>query len=338
MVCDVYLLVVLLLTTPFTFAAVSEDTCSPYDIHAELGSSLVLPLEHKTLSDKDTLRWAHNGTRIFYRQANRIRVGKPTDIHADGSLLLHKLDFSDAGDYKADVLNASNTRINGRVASLCVTTPKVPKPMVPKPVVTFVCGSDGAVATLNCNCNVLNVVFAWTQAGRIIKGETKATLSVTLAKLNGYKDFRCSVEHGGTSQVQSNPVWLKCPVIYCFNAITVMATVTGGVVLILLLLTVTSVLCHRRRKPRSQEAPPMVTSALPMVTTTELHNTDDNTNYEIMRPSGFTPRPSPTLYGRDDLLSVSKGQEGPQTTASEEKREPSPIPKPRTKAAQAAKK
>ncbi|CAL8359275.1 unnamed protein product [Lota lota] len=329
MVYDVYLLLVLLLTTSFIFAGVSKETC---DIHALVGQSLTLALDQKMLSMKDVLRWTHNKTVIFYRTSALVRTGKPTDVNAAGSLQLRGLSFSSAGDYKADVLNETGARINGWIGHVCVME------KVSTPEATFLCGSSGAVATLNCNVlNPRDVLFEWTHDGQLLKGETKPTLSVSLATFTGDKDFSCRVRNAA-SDAQSNAVRLKCkpppppppPKIYCFKASTVMAAVTGGGGLILLLLIITIVSCYRQKK----EAKPVHQADLPMVPTTK---TDHVTSeYEIMHPSGdsrgLSPSPSPTAQGQDVILSVAKAQGGLRTTSPEEKRGPSPVPKPRTKA------
>lgn len=324
MVC-VYLLVVLL-TTSFTFAGVSKDTC---DIHALVGHSLTIALDDKTLLD-DILRWTHNNTVIFQRESI-VRVGKPTDIDAAGSLLLRDLNFSSAGVYHADMRNATGVRINGWHGRVCVMV------KVSRPKVTFFCRSGGAAAMLNCDVlNPRDVVFAWTHKGRLLVGETKPTLSVSLAKFKGDKDFSCSVRNAA-SEDQSCTVRLKCepppPMTYCFKATTVMAAVAGGIGLLLLFFMVSLVSCFRRNK----QTRPKPQADLPMVPTTELRKADRVIpDYEVMLPSGVSPgtsrKPSPKVHGQDVLLSVAKAQEGHGTPAPEGKREPSPVPKPRTKA------
>uniref|UniRef100_A0A8C5CZQ6 Ig-like domain-containing protein n=1 Tax=Gadus morhua TaxID=8049 RepID=A0A8C5CZQ6_GADMO len=211
MVCDDYRLFVLLLTTSSIVAAVSEETLNVY---ALLGSNLTLSLDQKLLSYQDTLRWTHNNKVIFSRLSGVVHRGKPTDIDAAGSLQLLNLSDSSAGDYKADVYDRT-----GKVST---------------PVVTILCGSSGVTATLKCD--VLNrkyVVYAWTHEGQLLTGETKPTLSVSLAKFKGDKGFGCSVSNSA-SKAQSNTVQLKCkppppplppptPKDYCFKASTVMA-------------------------------------------------------------------------------------------------------------------
>ena len=77
--------------------------------------------------------------------------------------------------------------------------------------------------------------YAWTHEGQLLTGETKPTLSVSLAKFKGDKGFGCSVSNSA-SKAQSNTVQLKCkppppplppptPKDYCFKASTVMAVV-----------------------------------------------------------------------------------------------------------------
>ncbi|XP_056455659.1 uncharacterized protein LOC130389752 [Gadus chalcogrammus] len=226
MVCDDYRLFVLLLTTSSIVAAVSEETLNVY---ALLGSNLTLSLGQKLLSYQDTLRWTQNNKVIFSRLFGVVRPGKPTDVDAAGSLQLLNLSDSSAGDYKADVYDRTGVRVNGWSGKVYVVE------KVSTPVVTFLCGSSGATATLKCDVrNPKHVVFAWTHEGQLLTGETKPTLSVSLAKFKGNKVFGCSVSNSA-SKAQSNAVQLKCkpppplppptPKDYCFKASTVMAAV-----------------------------------------------------------------------------------------------------------------
>ncbi|CAL8295579.1 unnamed protein product [Boreogadus saida] len=235
MVCDDYRLFVLLLTTSSIVAAVSEET---FNVYALLGSNLTLPLDQKLLSDRDTLRWAHNSKAIFSRSSGVVSRGMPTDVDAAGSLQLLNLSDSSAGDYKADVHNRTRVRVNGWSGHVYVVE------KVSTPVVTFLCDSSGATATLKCDVrNPKHVVFAWTHEGQLLTGETKPTLSVSLAKFKGDKGFSCSVSNSA-SKAQSNAVQLKLkckqpplpppplppptpptPKDYCFKASTIMAAV-----------------------------------------------------------------------------------------------------------------
>ena len=341
MVHNVHRLLVLLLTTSSIIAQVSKESCN---INALIGSNLSISLDQRMPSNsKNTLRWTHNSTVIFYRTDGRVRLGMPTGVDAGGSLQLLNLSFSSAGVYKADVLNATGVRVNGWSGSVCVVE------KVSTPVVTFLCGSSGATATLNCDVlNPRDVVFAWTHEGQLLKGETKPTLSVSLATFKGDKGFSCSVSNIA-SKDKSNAVWLKCepPLppptkLYCFKASTVMATVMGGVGLILLLFIITVVTCYRRKKAPTPED----REELTMSPATKFLKSDSIPDYEIMHPSGDTPCPSPklspgpssTVYGQDVVPSFAKAQEGLGPTSPEGKRGPSPVPKPRTNAPQAAKK
>ncbi|CAL8321129.1 unnamed protein product [Gadus morhua 'NCC'] len=322
--------------------AVSEETLNVY---ALLGSNLTLSFDQKLLSYQDTLRWTHNNKVIFSRSFGVVRPGKPTDIDAAGSLQLLNLSDSSAGDYKADVYNRTGVRVNGWSGKVYV--------IVSTPVVTFLCGSSGATATLKCDVrNPKYVVFAWTHEGQLLTGETKPTLSVSLAKFKGDKGFSCSVSNGA-SKAQSNTVQLKCkpppppppppPKVYCFNASTVMAAVAGGVGLIMLLFIITVVACSRQKKAQTPEQQ----EDLLMASAAKLFKTDNGIqDYEIMHPSGETPRPSPmlshgplpTVYSQEVVPSVAKAQDNLGPTSTEVKRGPSPVPKPRTKAPKAPEK
>ncbi|KAJ3596291.1 hypothetical protein NHX12_002700 [Muraenolepis orangiensis] len=339
MLCDVHLLVGLLLTwSSLALAArvISEDPCV---VHALVGRSLTLPLERRTLGDRDELRWTHNNKVVYHRAFGAVRVGRANDVDVAGSLLLTRLEFSDAGVYQAVVLNATQSRVNGWRGRVCITE------KASKPRVSFACG------VVALSCDVLDpqkdLVFSWTHQGQILEGETKPWLNVSLATLkNGRRDFGCSVRNGA-SQDQSDVVRLKCdvpsPGTYCFTAGVVMAGVAGGGGLLLLLLVITIVTCSRQQKKKRTEPEPRVD--LPMVPTTQLHKADRaRQDYQIMLPAGTSPgpspkpipRPSPTVLGQDALLSVTKAQEGHRTAdPGEGKPERSPVPKPRNRAPQA---
>ena len=355
MVYDVYRLLLLLLTTSSIVAEFSEETCNVY---ALIGQNLTLTLEQRMLNIRDELRWTHNQTIVFSRTSGVVRKGRGTDIDEAGSLKLLDLGFSSAGSYQADVINGTGARVNGWSGRVCVVE------KVPTPVLTFLCGSSGTTATLNCTALQLrDVVFAWTHGGQPLKGEKKPTLRVSLAKFKGDGGFSCSVSYGA-SKAQSNAVRLKCkpppppttpppttppppsptPIVYCIKASTVMAAVTGGVSLILLLFIITVVACYRRKKapaptPEHPEGLPM--GLVPMCLKTDNGIPD----YEIMLPSIDTPRtspkPSPGPSHTDAVQGVNpsfaKAQQGLGSTSPELKPGRSPVPKPRKIAPMAAK-
>ncbi|KAF7660785.1 hypothetical protein LDENG_00275370 [Lucifuga dentata] len=95
----------------------NKDTC---DLYATVGQNVTLPLANKALDNTDMLRWTHNNTIIFYRQQRRVSVGKPEDISVTGSLLLRNLKFSNAGIYKALVLNKNDTLVKQQTSQLCM--------------------------------------------------------------------------------------------------------------------------------------------------------------------------------------------------------------------------
>ena len=363
MVYYVYRLLLLLLTTSSIVAEFSKETCNVY---ALIGQNLTITLEQRMLNIRDELRWTHNQTIVFSRTSGVVRMGREMDVDAVGSLKLLDLGFSSAGSYKADVINGTGARVNGWSGRVCVVE------KVPTPALTFLCGSSGATATLNCALQPRDVVFAWTRGGQPLKGETKPTLSVSLAKFKDDGGFSCSVSNGA-SKAQSNAVRLQCksppplpppppppaaapaaappaatpvPIVYCFKATTVGAAVTGGSSLILLLFIITVVACYRRKKAPAPAPTPEHPEGLPMGLAPMCLKTDNGIpDYEIMLPSIDTPRPSPkpspgpshTDAGQGVNPSVAKAQQGLGSTSPEVKPGCSPVPKPRKNAPKAAK-
>ena len=111
----------------------------------------------------------------------------------------------------------------------------------------------------------------------------------------------------------------------------------------MLLFIITVVACSRQKKAQTPEQQ----EDLLMASAAKLFKTDNGIqDYEIMHPSGETPRPSPmlshgplpTVYSQEVVPSVAKAQDNLGPTSTEVKRGPSPVPKPRTKAPKAPEK
>lgn len=308
----------------------AKDAC---DLYATVGQSVTVPFVYVAKANTDTMRWTHNSTIVFYGQSRRVTVGKPSDVSANGSLLLKNLKFSSAGIYKAVVLNENGTFVSGWMGHLCVLA------KVSKPEVKFFCDTKASVVSLTCNvAESQGLEFSWTLDGKVFTSETRQTLRMSLAHLKGENNFACSAankvskEKSSTVRPTCKPPTSTPPTLPCFTQKTVLAALAGGVSLILLLLIIIVVilcLCRRRYKA-------LINLNKDQVLPLNEYEQPDSTSqdYETMSPTpDASPKPSP----RAGNSAVS--QFGPQTSSKPaelstpaEVKEPSPVPKPRKKA------
>ncbi|KAJ8402291.1 hypothetical protein AAFF_G00371560 [Aldrovandia affinis] len=97
----------------------NEEPCE----YKAVGESMTIPLQRQSQCEEDSLSWKFSSKQIFYKKGKDIRTGKPSDITADGSLLLTDLQVDNAGTYKAE-LHGTDGKLCGRAtADLCVIDP-----------------------------------------------------------------------------------------------------------------------------------------------------------------------------------------------------------------------
>lgn len=335
MACFAITLGVIILSGFIKLSAAKKDIC---DLYAAVGQTL--PLVHAGLANTDGLRWTHNNTIIFYRQQDRVSVGKPDDISVNGSLLLKNLKASSAGIYKAHVLHLNGTMTNTWTGNLCMMD------KVSKPQLSYVCDFKSSAVNLNCNVAIpQGLVFSWTLDEKTLTSETKQTLSISLTHLKGERSFTCSVTNK-VSKEKSDPVRPSCkspsppfPTLLCFTPKTVLAVLAGGSSLILLLLIITVILCCRRSRNKSKMRL-RDKGELRMLSLNKREPESISPDYETMHPTEDSstppsPKPSPRVcYQNVSQPEVQTESRPPLLSTAAEDHQPSPVPKPRTKAPQ----
>lgn len=319
-------------------SAANKDTC---DLYGAVGQSLTLPLAYEGLTNTHVLRWTHNNTLIFLRQQGKVTIGKTEDVSASGSLLLRNLQFKSAGAYQADVLDSNATLSKTWSGRLCVIE------KVPKPQLTYVCDFKSKAVHLTCNvAKPQGLAFSWTLDGKTLTSETKQTLSISLEQLKGERSFTCAVANKASME-RSETVRPACkspppspppPPLVCLTRKTVVAAAAGGVSVILLMLIIIIVLCcclrRNKSKLRVKEK-----GELRMLSLTKREPDSSGPVYETMHPGEDSPSPCPKASERACYQSVSEpeaqiGNRPLQLPTAAEEREPSPVPKPRTKGPQ----
>ncbi|XP_032379477.1 uncharacterized protein LOC116694104 [Etheostoma spectabile] len=305
MACFAATLGVIILAGFLNLSAANQDTC---DLYAVVGlQSLLLPFTYDGLANSHVLRWTHNSTIIFYREKGRVSVGKSEDIFIAGSLLLKNLQFSSAGTYRANVLNPNGTLAKTWTQRICMMD------KVSKPQLTYMCDPKSSAVNLYCHvASPQGLVFSWILDEKTLTGETRQTLSISLAKLKGETSFTCSVANK-VSKEKSDTVRPTCkgpppPTLFCFTSTTVVAVLAGGVSLILLLLIIIIVLCCCHRRIKTQTRP----RELRMLSVNKRESDSISPEYETTHPNEYTEN-------RPAHLSIDS-----------EVKQPSPVPKPRT--------
>ncbi|XP_068169863.1 T-cell surface antigen CD2-like [Antennarius striatus] len=310
-------------------SAADEDTC---ELYAAVGQSVTLPFVYNELKSTYVLRWTHNSSIIFYKQG-LISIGKSTDITATGSLMLKNLQLSNAGSYQAKLLYPNGTLAKTWTGRLCLMD------KVSKPKLTYICDFKSFAVNLSCYvANPHGLVFSWELDEKTLTAETRQQLSISLAQLKGERDFTCSVENK-ISKEKSDTVSPICknpspPALLCFTSKPVVAVFIGGAGLILLLFTIVIILCCRhgcnKTEMRSRD-----NGELRMVSVRKREAEHIRLEYETMHPSDcppLVPEPSP----RSCYESVSQPEAETENkqqllSTTAERRQPSPVPKPRTK-------
>lgn len=320
------------------------------DLHAAPGQSLALPFAFHRLTQQHMVRWTHDSKIVFYRERGRVSEGKEADVAANGSLLLADLQASAAGLYRVNVLHPNATPADSWSGRLCV------EERVLKPRLGYACDSRSAVVNLDCLvANPRGLDFQWALDGKRLESESGQRLSVSLAKLKGQGSFTCSAANK-VSKAESDGVRPVCkspppppppppptpppptpPLLLCYRAITVKAVFAGGACLILLLLTVVIVQCcssSKRGRGRVREK-----QELGMVAISQRDPGSVGPQYETMQSTAESQVLSTEPSARTCSESVphpdsaKTGNSPPHLSATAEVKQPSPVPKPRTKTA-----
>ncbi|XP_047452528.1 SLAM family member 9-like [Mugil cephalus] len=319
MACFYATLVVIALLGCINLSAADKDTVKEF--YAVVGQqSLTLPFVYKELTNSHVLRWTHNRTIIFYRQQGRVSVGKSSDISTTGSFFLRNLAFSSSGLYEATVLHPNGTAAIKWTGHLFVMS------KVSKPRVTYVC--DATLRSVNLNCYVDNpqgLVFSWTLDKKVLTGETRQTLSLSLPLQVG-SHFMCSVANKVSSE-SSDAVLPACknPSLLCLSRQTFVSVLAGVAGLIFVLLIIIFVLCCRHRHNKAQKNLGDKED-LRMLSLSKRVPDSTSPVYETMhhveKSETPSPQPSPRVRGEIKSAQLSTAAEGQQ---------PSPVPKPRSK-------
>lgn len=307
------------------------------DSYATVGQSLTLPFFFDGLNESHVVRWTHNRTIVFYRERGRVSVGKEADISAKASLLLKNLQSSSAGIYQVNVLHPNGKPAQSWSGQLCILE------RVLKPQLTYTCDFKTAVVNLNCHvANPQGLVFEWTLDGKPLTSETKQKLSISSVKLKGEGRFTCTVANK-VSKMESDTVRPACkiptpppPTLLCYTSKTVQAVLTGGACLILLLLTIIIVQCCCCKRNKAQITQKQ---ELRMVSVSKQEPESISPDYETMLPNEESlapnPEPSPrTCYERVSQPNSKTENRSSHLSPTGEVKQPSPVPKPRTKSPQ----
>lgn len=308
------------------------------DLYAARGQSLALPFSFHGLHKLHVVRWTHEKQIVFYREKGLVSKGREANVTANGTLLLSNLQASAAGLYQVNVLHPNGTPADSWSGRLCV------EERVLKPQLVYNCDLQSAIANLDCLvANPRGLVFLWALDGRLLESERGQRLSVSLAKLKGHGSFTCSVANK-VSIAESDGVLPACksplpppprPNLLCYTPVTVRAVLAGGVCLILLLLTIVIVQCCRSTK--SSRARPTEKQEMGMVAISQEQPRSIGPEYETMHSMAASPPPSPQpsakiCYNRvSQLNSAEDGNSSSHLLATAEVKQPSPVPKPRTK-------
>lgn len=314
-------------------SAAKTDCC---DIHAAIGIRLRLPFVYERLVNTEKLEWLHNDTVIFQQnKEGKVSVGKPDDI-CNGSLELKNPKFTSAGIYQAKVYNASGTLIKEWRSFVCIME------SVPKPTLKYVCDEKSQAVQLNCYiAKPQDLTYSWTMDEKLLTGETKDTLSMSLSSLKAKHSFSCRVtnrvSHERSATVHpgcksSSPLQTN---LWCFQSKTVMAVLAGGggLILILFIIIIALCCCQRRNKSltrRGKEEPRMLSLS-------KRESEPASPDYETMHTAEICPPPpSPkhslkaSNHNAPGNAPVTEGGSLHLTPATEAQT-PSPVPKPRTK-------
>lgn len=307
------------------------------DIHAAVGQSLTLPFFFDGLNKSHVVRWTHNSTIVFYREHGRVSVGKEADITAKASLLLKNLQSSSAGIYQVNVLQPSGRPAQSWNGQLCILE------RVLKPQLTYTCDFKTAVVNLNCHvANPQGLVFEWTLDGKPLTSETKQKLSISSVKLKGEGRFTCVVANK-VSKMESDTVHPACkipttpptpPTFYASKSAK--AVLIGGACLIVLLLTIIIVQCCCCKCNKGQITQK---EEIRMASASKKEPESISPDYETMLPHEESPAPNPEPSPRACYERVSQPDSKTENRSSHlsptgEEKQPSPVPKPRTKSPQ----
>ncbi|XP_077567313.1 T-cell surface antigen CD2-like [Stigmatopora nigra] len=293
-----------------------KDSC---DLYGAVGQSIELPFVYNQLTNTDILSWTHNGTLVFTRERAKVLAGKPEDVSKTGSLLLKNLKRSNSGLYQATLRHPNYTLLTMWTGRLC-TLDKVSQPRI-----VYICDPKNGFVNLSCQVdNPQDCTFSWTVDEINSPGATKQTLNVSLG---GAKTFLCRARNK-FSMERSQVVRPVCqnvaptsmaPVLLCFTFKTVITVFAGGTALFLLLLVAIAAMCRRLGRGKS-DTRVSGKRDIKMVSVRKQRSESNGPDYETMNPAVLAPssqilHPSHGLPQMDQIIA----------------RDPSPVPKPRTK-------
>ncbi|XP_057693308.1 uncharacterized protein si:ch211-132g1.1 [Corythoichthys intestinalis] len=304
-----------------------KDACYLY---GAVGQTMEFPFVYNQLANTDILSWTHNGTIVFIREQAKVLVGKPEDVSKTGSLLLKNLKLSSSGLYQATVRHPNRTLVAAWTGRLC-TIDKVSQPRI-----GYICDAKTGFVNLSCHVdNPHDLTFSWTIDEINLSSATKQTLNVSLDKK---KNFVCKAKNRfGMEKTdtirpvcKNLPPTSPAPVLLCFTSITIIAALAGGVALFLLLLVVIAMMCHRLGRSKtdmrvSDKGDFRMVSIRQQIP--ELNGPD----YETMNPADFPMASVPEPLPRIGHTSASTPSERLPQMVQAAARDPSPVPKPRTK-------
>ncbi|KAL4609199.1 hypothetical protein GN956_G24436 [Arapaima gigas] len=87
----------------------------------QVGDSVTVPLGYPAYTGDAELNWRKKGEKIFVKKKGKVIIGKAEDINSDGSLLLHKVQTDQEGEYSAEVYSTVGQLMHQVQKMLCVT-------------------------------------------------------------------------------------------------------------------------------------------------------------------------------------------------------------------------
>ncbi|XP_077424815.1 uncharacterized protein LOC144053844 [Vanacampus margaritifer] len=311
----------------FATSSFDKDAC---DLYVAVGQTTELPFVYNSLANTDMLSWTHNGTVVFNREQTRVSVGKPEDVSKTGSLLLRNPKLSSGGWYQATVRHPNRTLATMWTRRLCAVD------KAPQPRLGYVC--DLKIGFVNLSCHVANphdLSFSWIVDDVTLLGAAKQTLNVSLHR---EKNFACRVKNRFSTE-KSDSVRPACKnllvtspatpsTLFCLTSKRIIAVLAGEAAFFLLLLVVVAVLCRRRRSKTDIHVSGKENFRLASVRqpASELSSPD----YETMNPADV-PTQIPGALPRICHPSASTPSENRARLEQAAAKDPSPVPKPRTK-------
>ncbi|XP_076858041.1 hepatic and glial cell adhesion molecule isoform X2 [Brachyhypopomus gauderio] len=171
-------------------------------MYGAVGAAVELPLNFDGLDSSSELTWIHNQKKVFRRRDGKVTVST-LKTKPNGALVLEKVQFSSAGDYRATVFSTDGVQQHHTTVRLCVLKP------LSEPSLTATCGTS--VVTLTCGAERYpDASVSWSKGGIPWMNATNHTLTLDLPLIGVGENVSCTVSNK-VSKKTSKDVQLLCP-------------------------------------------------------------------------------------------------------------------------------